>query len=115
MAHFAELDADDRVTRVIVIADADAPDETTGLAFLRAWSGRKRWVQTSFTGALRKNFAGVGFQYDRARNAFIAPRPDPSFTFDEASCQWIPPQPSKDWVWDAVVGAWTRPKAPGVL
>ena len=41
----------------------------------------------------RKNFAGVGYQYDPVRNAFISPQPFPSWTLDESTCQWQPPTP----------------------
>jgi hypothetical protein len=47
-------------------------------------------VQTSFNGTIRKNYAGVGYTYDRVRDAFIAPQPtEGSWTLDEATCQWV--------------------------
>ena len=51
-----------------------------------------RWVQTSYNGRIRKNFAGVGYFYDEERDAFTAPQPYPSWTLD-AACKWQPPVP----------------------
>jgi hypothetical protein len=94
MAHFAEIDQDNIVLRVIVCDDSN-----DGLNFLQQIGGR--WIQTSYntqggvhllgSTPLRKNYAGVGFTYDESRDAFIAPKPYPSWILDETSCQWIPP------------------------
>jgi len=100
MAHFAELDADNVVTRVIVVGNQDCLDdlgqesEAVGIAFCQSLLGLDtRWVQTSYNGSIRKNYAGMGYTYDEQRDAFISPQPDPSWTFDEESCTWIPPVP----------------------
>ena len=88
MAHFAEIDIANRVTRVIVVHDSL---EASGAEWCAEQYGG-RWVQTSYTGRIRKNFAGVGYTYDEARDAFIAPRPYPSWQLD-AACKWQPPVP----------------------
>jgi hypothetical protein len=49
------------------------------------------WVQTSYTGSMRKNYAGQGMTFDRKRDAFIAPQPYPSWTLNEQTCQWEAP------------------------
>lgn len=61
---------------------------------------------------LRKNFAGLGFTYDAKRDAFIPPKPYPSWVLDEASCLWgapVPmPQDGKSYTWDEGAGAWVE-------
>lgn len=96
MAHFAELDENNTVLRVIVINNAELLDangvesEAIGIAFCEnLFNGR--WIQTSYNGTIRKNFAGIDFIYDPVRDAFIAPKPDTATGFDEQTCQWIVP------------------------
>lgn len=91
MAHFAEIDKEGNVLRVIVVSDADAPDEKAGAAFCAKLLGGT-WLQTSDSGRMRKNYAGVGWKYDKGRDAFIPPRPDDDAVFDEATCQWRDPK-----------------------
>ena len=96
MAHFAELDAFHKVTRVLVVADKDTQDsdnnevESIGTNFLNKVYGGT-WVQTSYNGSIRKNYAGIGYEYDVTRDAFISPQPYNSWTLDEDTCQWEPP------------------------
>ena len=99
MAHFAKIDSNNKVETVIV-----APDQ----AYVDSLGGR--WIQTSYntlagvhydpvTGqpsadqskALRKNFAGIGANYDESRDAFISDQPYPSWTLNETSCIYEPP------------------------
>jgi hypothetical protein len=89
MAHFAEVNDRNEVVRVLVVADAQ---EHRGQAFLADDLGLGgRWVQTSYNGNIRKNFAGVGMYYDENRDAFTYPRPEPAedYTFDEETCRWV--------------------------
>ena len=77
MAHFAELDKDNKVIRVVVVADAECIDngvesETKGAAFCNKLFGG-RWVQTSFNGSMRGTFASAGHTYDAEQDVFIAP------------------------------------------
>ena len=75
--------------RVLVIPDEF---ETTGHEYLSNVLGLGgSWIQTSYNGNMRKNFAGIGYTYDLTRDAFIAPEPDNAIGFDEESCQWITP------------------------
>ena len=89
MAHFAEVDTNDVVLRVLVVGN---DQEHRGQEFLAddlALGGT--WVQTSYNGNMRKNYAGVGFTFDRVRDAFIAPKPYASWVLDEQTCLWNAP------------------------
>ena len=82
MSHFAKLN-NNVVTEVIVAEQDFINSGAVGDSFL--------WVQTSYSGSFRKNYAGVGFTYDKVRDAFIAPKPYPSWTLVEDTCQWEAP------------------------
>jgi hypothetical protein len=86
MSHWAELDKNNIVIRVLV-GDNNEADE--GQAFMESLGGT--WIKTSYNGNIRKNFAGNGYTYDAVRDAFIAPKPDNATGFDENTCQWIVP------------------------
>ena len=107
MAHFAEIDITNTVTRVIVVHDSL---EASGAEWCAEQYGG-RWVQTSYTGRIRKNFAGIGYTYDEARDAFLAPRPFPSWQLD-AACRWQPPVPyptdGELYEWDEAAQDWVR-------
>jgi hypothetical protein len=89
MAHFAEIDENNIVTRVLVVGD---DQEHRGQEFLANDLGLGGfWIQTSYNARIRKNYAGIGFQFDPTRDAFIAPQPEchpESITFDEETCRW---------------------------
>ena len=87
MSHFAEIDADNKVIRVLV-GDNNAPDE--GLAFMQSLGGT--WIKTSYNNRIRFNYAGIGYTYDSVRDAFIAPEPEGNLGFDETTCRWIMPE-----------------------
>jgi hypothetical protein len=94
MAHFAQLE-NNTVIRVIVISNDDILDdngnesETKGQEFCQQF-GEGTYLQTSYNGTFRKNYAGIGHTYDPQRDAFIAPRPENAVGFDEETCRWIP-------------------------
>jgi len=93
MAHYAFLDQNNIVTEVIV-----GIDETELIEGLdtETWYGNFRGQsckRTSYNGNIRKNYAGVGYTYDQARDAFIAPKPFESWILDEETCQWQAPTP----------------------
>ena len=117
MAHWAELDSNNKVIRVTV-GDNNEPDE--GYAWLINNLGG-RWVKTSYNTKagvhtsggtpLRKNFAGVGFTYDEARDAFISPKPFASWVLDEETCTWKAPVPKPEglmYYWDESKQAWVK-------
>ena len=85
MSHFAEIDNNNIVLRVLV--GPNYGDE--GEAFFNALGGT--WVKTSYNGNIRKNYAGIGYAYDATRNAFIAPKPYNSWLLNEDTCQWKAP------------------------
>jgi hypothetical protein len=90
MAHFAEIDKNNLVVRVLVV---DNELEYRGADYLANDLGLGgSWIQTSYNGKIRYNFAGIGYTYDKERDAFIAPKPDNSIGFDEATCRWIVPE-----------------------
>ena len=84
MSHFAEIDNNNIVLRVLV--GPNYGDE--GEAFFNALGGR--WVKTSYNNNIRKNYAGIGYTYDEDRDAFIAPKANchAEETLDEATCRW---------------------------
>lgn len=91
MAHYAFLDQNNIVTEVIV--GIDETETIEGLA-PEVWYGNFRsqtCKRTSYNGNIRFNYAGIGFTYDEAKNAFIAPEPEGNLGLDEATCQWIMP------------------------
>ena len=100
MAHFAELDENNIVLRVIVVGNDTILDEqgqeseAVGVAFCHSLFGADTiWMQTSYNGNIRKNYAGMGYTYDQTRNAFIAPKPESEgWILDEATCQWRNPE-----------------------
>jgi hypothetical protein len=95
MAHFAELDENNIVLRVTVVSNNVLLDEngieqeSLGLKHLEHLGGR--WVQTSYNGNFRKNYAGIGYLYDPIRDVFIPPKPFNSWIFNEENCRWDPP------------------------
>lgn len=92
MAHFAEIE-NGIVKRVLVVPDEQ---ESRGQEYLSIdLSLGGTWIQTSYNGTIRKNFAGVGYKYDQDRDAFVAPEPIGNIGFDEETCRWIMPDIKK--------------------
>jgi hypothetical protein len=98
MAHFAKLGTGNIVEQVISINNAVITDvngveqEQLGNDFINnLYKSRDVWKQTSYNGNIRKNFAGIGFKYDQARDAFIAPKHFNSWILNEDTCQWEAP------------------------
>jgi hypothetical protein len=89
MSHFAELDENNIVLRVLV-GDNNLPNEGYDW-FVENLGGT--WVQTSYNGTIRKNFAGIGYTYDEELDAFIAPQPYESWTLNTQTAKWMSPSP----------------------
>lgn len=94
MAHFAEIDNNNIVTRVLVVPDEQEHRGHDYLANDLHLGGT--WIQTSYNARIRKNYAGIGFTYDATRDAFIPPMPvvdGVQFVFNEETCNWdiVPP------------------------
>lgn len=87
MAHFAEIDENNIVLRVLV-TDNNDPNGDEGYQWLIDNLGGT-WVKTSYNATIRKNYAGIGFTYDKDRDAFIAPMPDGiGWVLNEDTCRW---------------------------
>jgi len=106
MSHFAKID-NDGIVLTVIVAEQDFID-----------SGKigdpSNFVETSREKKFRKNYAGVGYKYYLTRDAFIPPKPYPSWTLDEDTCQWNPPTPvpedgggtGKGYYWDEDTTSW---------
>lgn len=116
MAHFAQLNGNNIVTRVIVVADEEllidgVENEDKGIAFCKSLLGEDtRWVQTSYNGNIRKNYAGINYTYDPVADHFFAPQPYSSWTLD-ANAQWqapsvMPVEEGKFFVWNEETLSW---------
>tara|TARA_B100000809_G_C14934049_1_gene457928 strand:- start:208 stop:582 length:375 start_codon:yes stop_codon:yes gene_type:complete len=101
MAYFAEIDDSNVVLRVLVLSDTDTQDENgveveeIGQEYFHNSLGGT-WIQTSKSNAFRKNYAGIGHTYDEIRDAFIPPKPFPSWTLKEDTCLWEAPTARPD-------------------
>jgi hypothetical protein len=117
MAHFAQLNEENLVTQVIVVANQDTADqdgvenEAIGIEFCTNLLGGK-WKQTSYNANIRKNYAGVGYKYDAALDAFVPPQPFASWTLNNETAQWEAPTPyptdDKRYKWDEATTAWVE-------
>ena len=119
MAHFAEIDENNIVTRVLVVGD---DQENRGQEFLANDLGLGgTWKKTSYNTVggvhsnggtpFRKNYAGIGFTFDEARDAFIPPKPFNSWNLNEDTCLWEAPIPmpveeGKFFTWNEDTTSW---------
>ena len=87
MSHWAELDNDNVVLRVVV-GDNNDPNGDEGYKWIIDNLGGK-WVKTSYNARIRKNYAGIGYVYDESRDAFIPPKCHDAAILDEETCLWI--------------------------
>ena len=113
MSYFAQV-IDTKVVKVVSI-EQDTID--TGV-----FGDPSTWIQTSYNTRggvhseggtpLRKNYAGVGFTYDRTKDAFISPQPYASWTLNEDTCLWNPPTAYPDeglrYVWNEETLSWVE-------
>jgi hypothetical protein len=121
MSHFAQIDSNNIVIQVIV-AEQDVID--SGL-----FGASNTWIQTSYNThggthalggiPLRKNYAGIGYIYDRERDAFIPPKPYASWVLNEQTCLWEAPIPmpieaGKTFLWDENTTSWVSQIIPTV-
>lgn len=110
MAHFAKVN--NGIVEQVIVAEPDFFD-----TFVDSTPGE--WIQTSYNTRggqhpegrpLRKNFAGIGYTYDRDRDAFIPPQPYASWVLNEDTCLWDAPTPyptdGKQYQWDEATVSW---------
>ena len=97
MAHFAKLDENNVVTQVIVVDNKDITDphtgqedEILGIAFCKKLLGGN-WKQTSYNNSMRVRYAGIGYSYNAALDAFVPPQPHDSWTLDNETADWVSP------------------------
>jgi len=127
MAHYAEIDENNIVLRVIVVHNNEEPTEEAGREFCQNLLGGT-WIKTSYNTrggvhydqdgqpdsgiALRKNYAGIGYTYDPDRNAFIPPKSFASWALDEETCLWNPPiampADGKPYLWNEETTSWVE-------
>ena len=133
MAHFAQLDENNIVTQVIVVANDDIKDvngnevEEIGVAFCKKLLGADtNWKQTSYNNNMRVRYAGIGYTYNEELDAFVAPKPFESWVLNAETADWespIGPAPTLTEVevearsfyqWDEENGEWVliTPEAP---
>jgi hypothetical protein len=125
MAHFAQLDENNVVTQVIVVANEDTSDvngnevEEIGVAFCKKLLGADtNWKQTSYNNTFRVRYAGIGYSFSEELNAFIPPRPFDSWVLNTETADWespVGPAPALTeaeiearsfYRWDEETGAW---------
>jgi hypothetical protein len=122
MAHYVELDENNIVVGGFVGRDED--DLAEGVTDWEVYYARPGFTvkRTSYNTSggvhseggtpFRGNYAGIGFTYDEALDAFIAPQPFPSWQLEETTYSWIAPVPypedGKDYMWDETAGAWVE-------
>jgi hypothetical protein len=122
MAHYAEIDDNSIVIKVVVVDDIDeGGSEVKGVAYLKSVFGEDtEWKKTSYNTVanshrdggipFRKNYAGTGFYWDEAKNAFISEQPYPSWELDNTTCTWkapaVKPNDGDSYLWDEDSTTW---------
>jgi len=121
MAHFAELDLNNKVLRVLTACNQDIANNGGELSEQAAnyfgiytpfSENGVKWVQTSYNNNFRKQYAGIGYTYDSVKNKFIAPQPYPSWLLDVDTAQWYAPTEMPDdgkrYTWDEKETIWVE-------
>lgn len=128
MAHFAKVGPDNIVIEVHAVDNWNCVDgagnesEAAGVAWQESVFGKQegiRWIQTSYNHNIRKNYAGIGMTYDEGRDAFIHPKPYPSWVLNEDTCRWQAPTPmpadaaeGEFYTWDEGTTSWVKETRP---
>lgn len=131
MAHFAELDTNNAVLRVIVISNNAIDNlpfpesEPVGVELCKSLYGKNTiWKQTSYNSNFRAHYAALGYLYDPTYDVFITPQPYPSWSLNTTTFNWeapvpmppdpIPPKEGGPWIWDEANQVWvkTNPNLP---
>lgn len=121
MAHFAELGENNIVLRVIVVSNDDCKDEAgdeseaVGAEFCRNLLGGT-WKQTSYNATFRARYAGMGYTYNSELDAFVSPKPYPSWSLNNETADWDAPVAKPEghmWSWDEEAQVWNEIVLPG--
>ena len=109
MSHFAKVE-DGIVTQVVVAHDIEWCEENLGGTFIQTSYNTYGGVHRLGGTPLRYNYAGIGFTYDETRDAFIPPKPFPSWSLNEDTCLWEAPTPcpGPEWEWDEDMKGWKK-------
>jgi hypothetical protein len=111
MAHFAEIDENNIVKRVLVVHNSQENRGQDFLAIDMQFGGT--WIQTSYNNSFRKKFAGIGYYYDEVNDVFISPQPYASWILDENFDWKAPvdyPNDDKEYYWDEDLLNWIEYK-----
>lgn len=112
MAHYAFLDENNLVIDVISGIDESESIDGKDPEIWYAEFRKQRCVRTSYNNSIRKNYAGIGYTYDESRDAFIPPKPFPSWTLNEETCRWDSPLPypedNNDYAWNEEAQSWDQ-------
>jgi hypothetical protein len=119
MAHFAQLDDNNVVINIIVVHNNELLDqdgnevEQKGIDFCRSLFGQDtRWIQTSYNANFRKNYACGDGTYDPELDAFIPPKPYPSWILNTDTCRYEAPisypNDGKAYVWNESSNSWAE-------
>ena len=120
MAHFARIDENNVVTQVIVVSNDDCgggdypQSDAVGAAFCTNLLGGT-WKQTSYNNNFRVRYAGIGYTFNEELDAFIAPKPYPSWTLNEETADWEAPvaRPEEGmWAWNEATQEWDEVALP---
>ena len=109
MSHYAKIE-NNIVTQVIVANDVEWCQENLGGTFIQTSYNTIGGVHRLGGTPLRYNYAGIGFTYDETRDAFIPPKPFPSWSLNEDTCLWEAPTPcpGPEWEWDEDMKGWKK-------
>mgnify|MGYP003350774570 CR=1 FL=1 len=116
MAHFAQLDENNIVLQVIVVHNNELLDENgaesedKGITFCQTLFPGTTWKQTSYNNNFRVRYAGIGYSYNTQLDAFIPPKPYPSWVLSPATVDWEAPvaypTDGKVYSWDEATQKW---------
>ena len=116
MAHFAKLGIDNVVLEVLVVNNVDTMTpqgeerEEIGIEFLQKLTGHAAWKQTSYNGNFRRRYAGIGYTYNSELDAFIPPKPYPSWSLNTETANWDAPvaypEGEGSYIWNEETQSW---------
>jgi hypothetical protein len=101
MAHFVKVNFNTKLVEQVIVAEQEFVDKLPGI-----------WIQTSYNGSIRKNYAGIGHTYDFVKDAFYAPQPFSSWILNEDTYKWEAPiaypNDGQLYMWDEELSNWVE-------